>query len=472
MDTQLTRRSISGSMGVDPENRNLRSRKSTAKGQQAMKRNQENWTLASKYLPGGVCSSARINKGLGEPFYLARAEGGKVYDLEGNEYVDLCLSFGASLLGHAHPQVVKAIEQALQMGILCAYENEWHARLAQTIAQTVPCMEMMRFSMSGTETTAYAVKLAREYTGRRVVVKFEGHFHGYNEYLAYNYWPAKGDLWPQITPAMKGLSDSLQDEVIVLPFNDFERVEETLTRRGHEIAAVILEPVNYNSGTILPLPGYLELLRRLTREQGALLIFDEILSGFRTGPGCIQGDYGVTPDLCTLGKAIGGGTPLSVFGGKREIMAHVAPLGKAQHSGTFNAGLIAIMASHAFFDVILQEGYYDRLLGQCERFYSGIHEIMNRLGFVGRVQGKGARFSFLFGPVAEKPTIRNYGDLVDNDWNTLDRFYTACLDHGVYIHTMLHHGLSSAHTDQDLDRAMEGIEAALRDVMATESRAN
>lgn len=194
------------------------------------------------------------------------------------------------------------------------------------------------------------------FTPARIIPSFPGFGNG----PIARYWPVKGDLWPQITPAMKSLSESRQSEVIVLPFNDFERAEETLTRRGHEIAAVILEPVNYNSGTILPLPGYLELLRRLTHEQGALLIFDEILSGFRTGPDCIQGHYSILPDLCTLGKAIGGGIPLSVFGGKREIMAHVAPLGKAQHSGTFNAGLIAIMASHAFFDVIRQDGYYER----------------------------------------------------------------------------------------------------------------
>jgi glutamate-1-semialdehyde 2,1-aminomutase len=279
-------------------------------------------------------------------------------------------------------------------------------------------------------------------------------------------------MWPKITPAVRWMPEYLKEGVIVLPFNDFERVEEMLTERGHEIAAVMLEPVNYNSGTILPLPGYLELLRRLTTEQGVLLIFDEILSGYRTGPGCIQEFYGVTPDLCTLGKAIGGGVPLSVFGGKREVMEHVAPLGKAQHSGTFNGGLIAIMAANAFYDVILEDGFYDGLLARCERFYQGVNEIMNRLGFVGRVQGLGARFSFLFGPVAEKAELRNYGDLIDNDWGLLNRFFAACLDHGVYVHSMHHHGLSSAHTDEDIARALDGIEAALRDVMASGSAAD
>jgi glutamate-1-semialdehyde 2,1-aminomutase len=431
-------------------------------------RDVEHWSLAGKHLPGGVCASARIHRGLGRPVYFSRAAGSRLYGLDGREYVDLCTAFGAALLGHAHPAVAGAVQNALELGILCACETEWHARLARTIAHNVPSMEMVRFALSGTETTAYAVKLAREATGRPLVVKFEGHFHGYNDALAYNYWPSRGEAWPAVTPAMPGTTQSGREGVVVLPFNDGERIEELLTLRGHQVAAVILEPVNYNACTIVPQPGYLELLRRL---QGALLIFDEILSGFRTGPGCIQGTYGVTPDLCTLGKAIGGGIPLSVFGGKREIMEHVAPLGRAQHSGTFNAGLIAVLAASAFFDVILEPGFYERLLARCDRFYAGIDEIMGRLGFVGRVQALGARFSFLFGPVAERPTIKNYGDLMDNQWALLDRFYAACLEHGVYFHTMLHHGLSSAHSDEDVARAWEGIEAALRDVMASGTRA-
>jgi glutamate-1-semialdehyde 2,1-aminomutase len=262
------------------------------------------------------------------------------------------------------------------------------------------------------------------------------------------------------------LPENLQQDCIVLSFNDFERAEKILNSRGEEIAAVILEPVNYNSGTLLPEPGFLELLRRVTAEQSIVLIFDEILSGFRTGPGCMQATYGVTPDLCTLGKAIGGGLPLSVFGGKREIMEHVSPLGQAQHSGTYNAHLTAIMAGLAFFDVISEPDCYERLLAGSQRLYDGINEIMQRLGFLGQVQGLGARFSFLFGPPAERGRVLNYQDVMDMDWPLFYRFCTACLRHGVYLHTMWHHGLSTAHSDEDVDRLLEGIEAALRDVQA------
>jgi glutamate-1-semialdehyde 2,1-aminomutase len=216
---------------------------------------------------------------------------------------------------------------------------------------------------------------------------------------------------------------------------------------------------------LLPEPGFLELLRRLTAEQGILLIFDEILSGFRTGAGCMQATYGVTPDLCTLGKAIGGGTPLSVFGGKRRIMEHVSPLGKAQHSGTYNGHLSSIMAGIAFFDVIDEPECYEGLLSRSQRLYDSIEEIMQRLGFVGRVQGLGARFSFLFGPPAERK-VRNYQDLMDNQWSLFYRFCRACLRYGVYVHTMWHHGISVMHTDKDIDRALEGIQAALGDVLA------
>lgn len=430
-----------------------------------MTANEELYEFASRYLPGGVCSSARVNMGTQRPFYVSRADGSKIYGMDGKEYIDLCTSFGSVLLGHGHPKVVEAVQAALARGIMCAYENESQAELAKRIAEAIPCIDMLRFTMSGTETTYYATKLAREYTRRLLVVKFEGHFHGFNDYLAYNYWPPKEGVWPKITPAVEGLPEYLQHGFIVLPFNDFELVEETLSRRGHDIAAVILEPVNYNSGTILPLPGFLEMLRRRTAEQGIVLIFDEILSGFRTGPGCMQEALGVTPDLCTLGKAIGGGLPLSLFGGKREIMEHVSPLGKAQHSGTFNAALIAIAAGTAFFDVISAPSFYPTLLKRSQRLCDGLNAIMKRLGFVGRVQSKGARFSFLFGPPAEREQLKDYRDLVDNQWGLLNRFYATCLDYGIYTHTQQHHGLSAAHTDDDIDRLLEGAEGALREIM-------
>jgi glutamate-1-semialdehyde 2,1-aminomutase len=429
------------------------------------KRQEELYRQAGQYLPGGVCSSARVHKSLGQPVYISRAEGGRVYDVGGAEYIDLFMSFGAGLLGHGHPAVKAAITEGVALGFPAAYENEYQIRLACQIAQIIPCVDMVRFTLSGTETTYYTVKLARQYTGRAKVIKFEGHFHGFNEQLAYNYWPAPQAMWPAITPAMAGLPDPLHRNTLVLPFNDEAQLEATLAAQGHEIAAVILEPLNYNSGVIEPLPGYLEKLRRLTTEHGIVLIFDEILSNFRTGPGCIQAYYGVTPDLCTLGKVLAGGLALSAFGGRREIMAQIAPLGEVQHSGTFNALWLPIMAGTAAVGELSRPEFYAALLPRCQRLYDGINEIMNRRGFPGRVQGVGARCAFLFGRAAEKPRLINYRDFAENDIQLALRFYGAALQHGLYMHSAYHHGISAMHTDADIALALERLEAVVIQIM-------
>lgn len=421
---------------------------------------------AANVLPGGVTAAARINKMLNRPIYFQRGAGSRLWDVDGKEYIDLCTGFGATLLGHGHPQVVAAVKQAADLGFMCAMESEYQAALAQKLVNTIPCMDMARFTLSGTETTWYAVKVARNYTGRPKMLKFEGHFHGFNDYLAYNYWPPLDAGWPAKVPAAAGLPEEIGQHTLVLPFNDAEKLEALIRQRGHEIAGVILEPINYNSGGILPLPGYIELLRRLTTEYGIVLIFDEILSGFRTGPGCAQAYLGITPDLCTIGKAIGGGTVLSAYGGKREIMSRVAPVGTAQHSGTYNAHLIPMLAGNAFMDVITQPGCYEPLLARSRRLYAGLDEIFRRQGVQARVQGTGARFSILFGPIAEKQPLVNYSDTGQTDWDMSYRFFKNALQNGVYMHTMWHHGLSFAHTDQDVDLLLERMDAALRQTVA------
>jgi glutamate-1-semialdehyde 2,1-aminomutase len=424
---------------------------------------QNEWLqFASHYLPGGVCSSARVHKALNRPIYISRAEGSRVYDLAGHEYIDLFMSFGAGLLGHGNPQIKEAIQKALDLGFPAAYENVYQGQLAQKIAAIVPCAEMVRFTLSGTETTWYAVRIARQFTGRPKILKFEGHFHGFNDYLAYNCWPAPQEVWPAVTPAIKGIPEACQKDTLVLPFNNLECLEETLAKHGHEIAAVILEPLNYNSGTIEPLPGYLQRLRELTQAHGSLLIFDEILSNFRTGPGCIQAYYGVTPDLCTLGKVLAGGLALSAIAGRREIMSQIAPSGEIQHSGTYNALWIPVMAGLAFIETITQPAFYAELLPRCDRFYAGVNEIMRRRNYRGRVKGIGARGCFLFGPLAEQERLVNYGDFVRNDWSMALDFYRTALEHGLYMHSAHHHGISAMHSDDDIDLALERIDTVVQ----------
>jgi glutamate-1-semialdehyde 2,1-aminomutase len=421
--------------------------------------------LARQYLPGGVNAAARVNPALGRPFLTARGEGPRLWDVDGRVYLDFFLSSGATLLGHGHPAIRRAVHEAADLGLVCAQETPHAARAAQRLCELVPCAEMIRFTNSGTETTWHAIRTARAFTGRSKVVKFEGHFHGYHDYLGYSCWPsldrAGAPDAPAVIPESSGIPPELADFVIVLPWNDADALEGTLRAHGPDIAAVIMEPVNYNSGTLLPAPGYLEAARRLTQAHGVVLIFDEILSGFRTGPSCMQGHYGVTPDLCTLGKAIGGGTVLSAFAGRREVMEAVAPRGRAVHSGTFNAHLVPMLACNAFLDEVVRPGFWPDLERVQEAFHAGLRETFKRAGVPVWVQALGARFSLHFG-LTEEP--RSYRQAARQDRELARRFYAAALDEGVYFHGGWHFGVSAMHTGGDIDQALDAIGAAARRV--------
>lgn len=421
--------------------------------------------FARQVLPGGVNAAARVHPSLGRPFLTARGEGPRLWDVDGRAYLDFFLSSGATLLGHGHPAVRRAVQQAIDLGFVCAQETPHAAEAARKLCELVPCAELVRFTNSGTETTWHAIRTARAYTGRSRVVKFEGHFHGYHDYLGWSCWPpldrAGDPAAPAALPESAGVPPELQQFVIVLPWNDAEALERTLRAHGHDIAAVIMEPVNYNAGTILPAPGYLEAARRLTREHGVVLIFDEILSGFRTGPSCMQGHYGVTPDLCTLGKAIGGGTVLSAFAGRREVMEAVAPQGRAVHSGTFNAHLIPILACNAFLDEVVRPGFWPALERVQEAFYAGLRETFKRAGLPVRVQALGARFSLLFG-LTEEP--RTYREAARHDRELARRFFAAALEEGLYFHGGWHFGVSAMHTMADIEQALDAVGRAARQV--------
>lgn len=420
---------------------------------------------ARKVLPGGVTAAARLHRGLGRPFVAARGAGSRIWDVDGKEYIDFCMSFGASLLGHGHPDVVAAVEDGLARGILCSFEMEEQAEVARRLTEMVPCAELVRFTTSGTETTWHAIRTARMFTGRDVVVKFEGHFHGYHDYLGYSSWPAPERAGPvdqpAVVPESGGIPGALQSYVVVLPFNEPEILERTLRARAHEIAAVILEPINYNSGGILPTAEFLQTLRAVTRELGIVLIFDEILSGFRTGPGCAQAYLGVTPDLCTLGKAIGGGLPLSAFAGTREVMGAVAPLGGAVHSGTFNAHPLPILAANAFLKLAEQESFWAHFDRLAERLYPGLRDIFARTGLPVQVQAIGNRFCLNYGLEAE-PT--SYRDAMQYDRELAARFAAVAQEEGVYFHTLWHSGLSAMHTLEDIDEALSRVERAAKRV--------
>ncbi len=434
------------------------------------------YATAQAVLPGGISSSIRYSKALGRPFYVERGEGAYLYDLEGREYVDLSTSHGATILGHNHPGIRAAIEEALRCGIVCSNETPAQSRVAAALAEMVPCVDMVRFTCSGTEATMHAIRLAREYTGREKIVKFEGHFHGFHDYVMWNYggWSAGGTGEQDGTPGAPrpvarsgGIPAGIADYVIVLPCNDLEAVRRALWLHGHEIAALILEPIHYNAGCIVPPKDYLHGLRELTREYGVVLIFDEILSAFRTGPGCAQAYFNVVPDLCTIGKCVAGGTPLSVFGGRREIMEHLRPLGNAEHSGTYNGHLIPIMAAEVCLREIRKPGFYDHLSALVDRLYPGMNAIFGKRGFPARCQGLGARFGLYFGFTEE---VRTYQDTHRQDAELALRFFKGMAGRGVYFcdggGKPMHHGFSAAHTLADVDRVLRATEDTVTALLA------
>jgi len=416
-------------------------------------------------MPGGVNASARHNPALGHPLFMQRGEGAYLFDVDGRRYIDYCMSHGASLLGHGPPAVLSAVQEALDMGLLLAYETEIQVEVAERLLALFPGMDMVRYACSGTETTWHALRVARAYTGRYGVVKFEGHYHGVNDTVGFSHWPdpaLAGPVdQPRPVPDSAGIPPGSAELITILPFNDIEALERCLRERWGTIAALIMEPVNYDSCGIVPGPEFLRAVRDLTRQLGIVLIFDEVLSGFRGGPGPALGSAMIA-DMTVLGKAVGGGMPVSAFLGRREIMETCSPVGPALHSGTYNAPPVLVIAIRALLDEVTRPGFYAGLDALGERLYSGMRELLARRGIAAWVQGVGARFGLLFGLDREP---QNYRDVARQDMDMMCRFHLACLKRGVYLHYVSpHHGYSSAHTMADIDETLNVMDAAARDL--------
>jgi glutamate-1-semialdehyde 2,1-aminomutase len=430
---------------------------------------QELYEFARRYLPGGVSASTRLNRAIGRPFYVSRGDGSKVYDRDGREYVDLCMSHGASILGHNHPALKAAVQEVLDMGICCSYETDLQSRLARKLCDTIPCAEMVRYAGSGTETIMHALRLARTATGKHKIIKFEGHFHGYDDYVFWSSQPPLDKAGPADRPIpyrqSAGIPDALQEMVVVVPFNDPAAIERAIVEHQDEAACVIMEPINYDSGCIVPTKSYLQWIRDLTAANGMLLFFDEVLTACRVAPGGAQEYFGVTPDLAVMGKATAGGLPLSAIVGTRDVMGHLRPLGNSEHSGTYLGHLIPVAGALATMEEVTKPGFFQNLFALGDQLYGGMNEIIRRLGVRARLQGLGARFAIYFGldPDVE---VTNWRQASYNDWQTALRFYKAAIENGVYFHDYggkpAHHGFSAVHTKADIDRALAGIELAFR----------
>jgi glutamate-1-semialdehyde 2,1-aminomutase len=423
---------------------------------------------AQRHLVGGGGAGGRYHPLLKRPLYLSRGKGSRFWDVDGKEYIDFFTGSGANFLGHDHPAIAAAIRQALEIGVICNGETEYHSRLADLVAEAVPCAEKIRFANSGTEATLGAIRIARGYARKPKILKFEGHFHGMHELVWYNCATPPGEVRADGTiasvPDTDGMPAAFADLVVVVPFNDPDAFERAIAAHGKDLAAVIVEPISYNQGCIPARPEFLRLVRDTCTRQGIVLIFDEVLSGFRMCRGGAQEYFGVTPDLCTLAKALGGGVPIAAVCGKTDVMSVLNPTGRTVMSGTYTGHLIAVMGAIACQAEIAKPDFYPHINGLAERLYSGIAEALRVTGVPGLVQGIGARFGIYLG-VTEPVT--DYRQAAQTDRQMEVKFILGCVKRGLYIHDYghtMHHGFSAQHTRADIDQALAIIEDALRDI--------
>ena len=413
---------------------------------------------AQKTIPGGVNSPVRAFRSVGgTPRFLERAEGARVWDADGKDYIDYVGSWGPAIAGHAHPAIVEAVREAALKGLSFGAPNEGEVVMAELICELLPSVEMVRLVSSGTEATMSAIRLARGFTGRDAILKFEGCYHGHADSLLVK---AGSGLLTFGNPSSGGVPADFAKHTIVVDFNDLQQVEEVFKARGDEIAAIIVEPVAGNMNLIKPQPGFLEGLRRVCTQYGAVLIFDEVMTGFRVGPQGVQGLYGVTPDLTTLGTVIGGGMPVGAFGGRRDIMQHIAPLGAVYQAGTLSGSPVAVAAGIVSLQLTRAPGFYEGLTASTQRLVSGLAAAAAESGVCFSADSVGGMFGAYF--TATVPT--SFAEVMGADKERFNRFFHAMLDAGHYFAPSAFEAgfVSAAHSDADIDATI----AVAREVFA------
>lgn len=415
---------------------------------------------AQKYIPGGVNSPVRAFKGVGgTPLFFKHAEGAYLYDEDDRRYIDYIGSWGPMILGHGSQTIKDALHAQVDQGIGYGAPTALETEMAKKVCELVPSIDLVRMVNSGTEATMSAVRLARGYTGRDKIVKFEGCYHGHVDSLLVK--AGSGALTLGV-PNSPGIPASLAEHTLTLTFNDIDSVRETFAKMGDEIAAIIVEPVAGNMNCVPPVPGFLEGLREVCDEHGTVLIFDEVMTGFRVSLGGAQGFYGVTPDLTALGKVIGGGLPVGAFGGKREIMEHISPLGPVYQAGTLSGNPLAMCAGLATLNAISEPGFHDRLTEKTNAVRDGLKEAADSTGTPLAVQSAGAMFGFFF---TDAPQITRFDQVMACDVKRFKKFFQGMLKEGVYLAPSAFEAgfTSAALTDEDIHQTIE----AARRVMAT-----
>ena len=421
---------------------------------------------AKKLMPGGVNSPVRSYRSVDcNPPFIARAEGSHIYDIDGNDYIDYVGSWGPMVVGHAHPQVVKALQEAATRGTSYGAPTLIESKLAKKVMEVYPSIEVIRMVNSGTEATMSALRLARGYTHRNKIVKFIGCYHGHSDSLLVK---AGSGMATFGVPDSPGVTPGTAQDTITIPYNDFEAVKDVFAEQGQEIAAIIVEPVAGNMGLVLPKPGYLDLLRKVTEENGALLIFDEVMCGFRASLGGAQAAYAIKPDLTCLGKIIGGGLPVAAYGGRREIMEQVSPAGPVYQAGTLSGNPLAMTAGLETLKIITAppepgEPDYSRVLTiKTKKLVLGVAQKAKEAGVTLQVQQAGSMFGFFFSPVE----VVDYETSAAADQEAFKVWFKAMLEQGIYIAPSQFETLfmSGAHTDEEIDRTIEAAGKALQQV--------
>ncbi|CAJ1003445.1 glutamate-1-semialdehyde 2,1-aminomutase [Brevibacillus aydinogluensis] len=413
---------------------------------------------AQQYIPGGVNSPVRAFKSVGgNPVYIAKGEGARVVDVDGNTYIDYIGSWGPLILGHAHPKVLAAIQEAAALGTSFGAPTERETDMAKLVCEIVPSVEVVRMVNSGTEATMSALRLARGYTKRNKIMKFEGCYHGHADSLLIKAGSGVATLG---LPDSPGVPEATAIHTITVPYNDLESVKMAFEAYGEDLAAVIVEPVAGNMGVVPPQPGFLEGLREITQRYGTLLIFDEVMTGFRVARGGAQELYGITPDLTTMGKVIGGGLPVGAYGGRRDIMQHVAPAGPIYQAGTLSGNPLAMAAGLTTLQILGEDGVYERLDALSSRLAEGLADNARKLGIPHTVNRVGSMVCLFF---TETPVV-NYETAKTSDLERFSRYFRYLLEEGVMIPPSQFEGMfvSLAHTEADIERTIEASYQAMK----------
>lgn len=421
--------------------------------------------LAQQYLVGGVSSSFRINPFTAQPLYISQADGPYIYDLEGRQIIDFFMGHGAITLGHNRPEIREALEQVLPLGFFAEFDHPLTWELAQKIIEHIPCAERVRYVNSGSEGTLLAMRLVRGYTGRSKIVRIDGHFHGGHDYALANNLVAKidrenpGNRLSKIGDLSAGIPEVIRETIYLIPWNQPEVFEKLAREKGHEIAALLMNPVDYNNGCITTTAEYLRTMRDICDRHGIVLIFDEILAGFRTGISCAQGYYGVTPDICLLGKALTNGVPLGAIAGKQEIMMKIMdPEDPVVAGGTFSGNLLGCAAGLAAMGIMETPGMFDEWLARTATFMENLQTTLDEEDFPARVQNLGCSFYIYVGT---RDPLRSYHDFEKLNPALAKIFFQKCIEKGVYFHTDF--TVSARHNVETLAQAIELIRSAARD---------